>query len=160
MEKPITAAALQANREQVEAQAKNAYEERYLRCVAEIERISKSHTFQQYTIFAVPTHLLGDPPNLSREQCLRYVIDSVRKLGFYVQRCKDEKLFISWDPQHTPERQEQKTKKVRRNHYPSSSDDDDDDVITYRPNSQFGDLFLRSQLMSKNPKYAHHARRR
>ncbi len=166
MDRNLSAASLQANREILEVRTKTACEDRLNRCIAHIEQMSAAFPTQEYTIFTVPQHLDGDPPFLPRERMLTHVIDGVRKRGFFIRRCKDGTLFISWDPQHTPPQEATEDKvnrprKKRRLNRPLGSeeeDDDDDDVITYRPNSKFGDLFLRTQLMARNPKYSKYTR--
>lgn len=158
---PLTASSLQANREQLERRQARAYDERTRRCMADIESVANTIPTQMYTMYKVPTHLDGDPPGLLRERCISHVLEEVRKRGFFVRRCKSEDLFISWDPQHTNRKEANGAKPKRRRlgkalHSSSEDDDDEDNVITYRPNSQFGNLFLRTQLMAQNPKYARH----
>ena len=170
METRVNASTLQANRAQYEERCVVACVERLNRCLAEIERIAETFPAQDYTVFTIPYVLDNDPPQLSRERCIIYLIEELRKLRFFVKRCKNEDIFISWDPKHTPsepnkpQTMDRKRTRPRRKLGVSGvsdydSADDEGDIITYRPNSEFGDLHLRTQLMAKNPKYSRHAHR-
>lgn len=167
----VNAVALQANREQYERRCVDACEERLKRCLAEIERVADTFPAQEYLLFTVPRLVDNDPPQLSRERCVLHVIDELKKLAFFVKRCRNEDLFISWDPRHTPDPKhtikqstaDTKTRHRRKLGVSGVSDGESDDestIINYRPNSQFGNLFLRTQLMAKNPKYSRHTGRR
>ena len=176
-DRDLDIAALRAQKDHFEKRVHAACEERLRRCMAELKNTAQTLPQQEFLFFNVPHFLHIDPPQLSRERCLKYVIEQMRARGFTVQRCKDERLFISWDTwdektsssspktekieksERGSERKRKRKLGVPYNANPVSDDEDEaDDVITYQPNSQFGDLFLRSQLMARNPKYSHHFR--
>lgn len=159
----VTAASLQMKQADLQSRHVKAYEDRLARCMAEVKMICNVSPGKTYAMYEIPRHLHGDPPHVSYENSIQFVITSMRKNGFLIRRMNDDRLFISWDKEHISQEHTDEIKNARKKRRLGKRlDGDDEDYedeeepIMYSPQGVFGNLHLRAEVMKRNPKYSRH----
>ena len=142
---------------------KKNYKLQYQKCIETI-KTTNDICFKQFTVFAVPLSILGEP-NFDSAECIIYLMEELEKAEFYARIMKPGNLlFISWREEDVKKvkRKNEKKKQLEEEHRKLRKAERErvrlelernkpkEKVIEFNPDTNLGRLHLATTLMKDN----------
>lgn len=149
---------------------KENYKVQYQKCLNSIKTLN-AHCHNTFTIHTIPVVLMGDP-NYNMDECILYIKEELKKGEFHVRLMQPgNALYISWSQKdvekvrkkNEKEREKERTKRLgfqtketdeKSPNNTSKNDEHTTRNISVNPNDPLSRLFMKTTLMSENPKYS------
>jgi hypothetical protein len=106
-----------------EAVKYKTYESVLKLCYQKIKRYAEN--FKMGCLYEIPKFVIGTPL-YEFDKLKQYILNSLKKKGFYIKMLNESIIYISWDLKH---KQVKKVKQQKKNQYKS--------IIDYNPTGKF-----------------------